>query len=61
VCQILLLTNLASAIQETLLFLHKTLKGHDRITESRLRGIASLIDWNAQIRLFRSRLAGSEF
>ena len=60
VCQILMLTNLAPAIQETLLFLPKTLNGHDRITESRLRGIASLIDWNAQIRLFRSRLAGSQ-
>jgi hypothetical protein len=34
-------------------------KGHHG-TENRLRGIASLIDWNAQIRLFRSRLAGSQ-
>ena len=60
VCQILMLTNLAPAIQEALLFLPKTLNGPDRITENRLRGIASLIDWNAQIRLFRSRLAGSQ-
>jgi site-specific DNA recombinase len=60
VCQILMLTNLAPAIQEALLFLPKTLNGPDRITENRLRGIARLIDWNAQIRLFRSRLAGSQ-
>ena len=56
-----MLTNLAPAIQETLLFLPKTLRGPDRITENRLRGIASLIDWNAQIRRFRSRLAGSQW
>jgi DNA invertase Pin-like site-specific DNA recombinase len=60
VCQILRLTNLAPAIQEALLFLPKTLRGPDRITENRLRGIASLVDWDAQIQLFRSRLAGSQ-
>jgi hypothetical protein len=60
VCQILMLTNLAPAIQEALLFLPKTLRGPDRITENRLRAIASLIDWDAQIQLFRSHLAGSQ-
>jgi hypothetical protein len=60
VCQILMLANLAPAIQEALLFLPKTLRGPDRITENRLRGIASLVDWEAQIQLFRSRLAGSQ-
>jgi len=60
VCQILRLTNLAPAIQEALLFLPKTLRGPDRITENRLRGIASLVDWDAQIQLFRSHLAGSQ-
>jgi hypothetical protein len=59
VCQILRLTNLAPAIQEALLFLPKTLNGPDRITENRLRGIASLVDWDAQIQRFRSHLAGS--
>ena len=59
VCQLLMLTNLAPAIQEALLFLPKTLTGPDRITENRLRGIASLVDWKAQIELFRSHLAGS--
>jgi DNA invertase Pin-like site-specific DNA recombinase len=60
VCQILKLTNLAPTIQEALLFLPKTLNGPDRITENRLRGIASLVDWEAQIQRFRSHLAGSQ-
>jgi hypothetical protein len=60
VCQILMLTNLAPTIQEALLFLPKTVRGPDRITENRLRGIASLVDWEAQIQLFRSHLAGSQ-
>jgi hypothetical protein len=59
VCQILMLTNLAPAIQETLLFLPKTLKGPDRISENRLRDIAGLVDWEMQIQVFRSHLAGS--
>jgi hypothetical protein len=59
VCQILGLTNLAPAIQEALLFLPKTIKGPDRITENRLRAIASLVDWEAQVERFRSCLAGS--
>ena len=60
VCQILRLTNLAPAIQEALLFLPKTLTGSDRMTENRLRAIASLVDWEAQIQLFRFHLAGSQ-
>jgi hypothetical protein len=52
VCQILMLANLAPAIQETLLFLPKTVRGPDRITENRLRDIASLVDWEAQIQLY---------
>jgi hypothetical protein len=45
VCQILMLTNLAPAIQETLLFLPKTLNGLDRITESRFRGTFQLLSF----------------
>jgi DNA invertase Pin-like site-specific DNA recombinase len=60
VCQILRLTNLAPTIQEALLFLPKTLQGPDRITENRLRRIASLVDWEAQIQLFHSHLARSQ-
>ena len=59
VCQILMLTNLAPAIQEVLLFLPKTLRGPDRISENRLREIAGLVDWEMQIQVFRSHLAGS--
>src|SRR5438067_5951977 len=44
VCQIFMLTNLAPAIQEALLFLPKTLTGSDRMTENRLRAIARLVD-----------------
>ena len=60
VSQILMLTNLAPTIQETLLFLPKTVRGRDRITERSLRGIATLVDWDAQIQLFRRWLASSQ-
>ena len=60
VCQILMLANLAPAIQEALLFLPKTVRGPDRITENRLRDIVGLVDWEAQIQLFRFHLAGSQ-
>ena len=49
VCQILMLNNLAPAIQQSLLFLPKTARGRDRITERSLRGMAKLVDWDAQI------------
>jgi hypothetical protein len=60
VCQILMLTNLAPTIQETLLCLPKTVRGRDRMTEHRLRDIANLVDWEAQIQLFRRCFAGSQ-
>jgi len=60
VSQILMLTNLAPTIQETLVFLPKAVRGRDHITERSLRGIAKLVDWDAQIQLFRSRLTGSQ-
>ena len=59
-CQILMLTNLAPNIQEALLFLPKTVRGRDRITERRLRSVAKLVDWDAQIQLFRRCLTGSQ-
>jgi hypothetical protein len=59
VCQILLLTNLAPAIQETVLFLPQTVSGRDFITEHRLRRIASLLDWEQQRQAFRTLLARS--
>jgi hypothetical protein len=47
------LMNLAPAIQEALLFLPKTVTGHDRITEKQMRQIACVIDWERQQELFR--------
>jgi hypothetical protein len=51
--QIMSLTNLAPDIQETLLFLPKTMAGPDPITERQLRLIAQTIDWSRQKELFR--------
>ena len=56
--QIMMLANLAPTIQEALLFLPKTLRGPDSVTERQLRHIARTIDWGAQIQLFRSCCAG---
>jgi len=60
VSQILMLTNLAPTIQETLVFLPKAVRGRDRMTEHRVRDIANLVDWEAQIQLFRRCFAGSQ-
>jgi DNA invertase Pin-like site-specific DNA recombinase len=53
-CQIIMLANLAPSIQESLLFLPRTVRGPDCVTENRLRRMARLVDWEAQTRLFRS-------
>jgi hypothetical protein len=55
--QIMSLTNLAPDIQETLLFLPKTMAGPDPITERRLRSIAQTIDWGRQKELFRELMS----
>ncbi|MFL6354804.1 MAG: recombinase family protein [Bryobacteraceae bacterium] len=54
VSQILLLTNLAPAIQEELLFLPRRLSGPERMTESQLRNISKRFDWGEQMEAFRS-------
>ena len=51
--QIMSLINLAPEIQETLLFLPKTMTGPDAITERQLRGIAQIVDWGSQAQAFR--------
>jgi hypothetical protein len=51
--QIMLLRELAPAIQEELLFLPKTLSGPDRLYERALRDIAQVIDWERQMEMFR--------
>jgi hypothetical protein len=52
--QILMLANLAPTIQEALLFLPRTVRGPDCVTENRLRRIARIVDLETQRRLFRS-------
>ncbi|MCU1338461.1 MAG: Resolvase domain protein [Bryobacterales bacterium] len=47
------LMNLAPSIQEALLFLPRTVQGHDRITEKQMREIARLVDWERQQEQFR--------
>jgi hypothetical protein len=51
--------NLAPAIQEALLFLPKTVQGHDRITEKQMREIAQFVDWDRQQDLFRHLQSGA--
>jgi hypothetical protein len=59
--QIMDLVYLAPDIQEEILFLPRTVKGRDPITEHDLRPIAAIVDWHAQReawhRLFQRRYA----
>jgi hypothetical protein len=50
--QIVSLLNLAPMIQEAVLFLPKTVTGHDRITEKQMREIACVVEWDRQQILF---------
>ena len=52
VTQIMNLLNLAPDIQEHLLFVPPTTSCRDRISERHLRGIAKLVDWSEQRKLF---------
>jgi len=51
--QIMNLTLLAPDIQEELLFLPRTLRGRDPVTEPELRAIAAVPDWRKQRRLWK--------
>ena len=55
--QIMGLLNLAAPIQEALLLLPKTVSGHDRVTEKRMRAVARVIDWERQQDLFQELAA----
>ncbi len=55
--QILLVTNLAPAIQETVLLLPRRVSGPECVTEQQLRGIAREVDWDRQRKLFASLLS----
>jgi hypothetical protein len=48
ITQIMTLLNLAPDLQETLLFLPRTLKGRDPITEQRVRAVAAQATWEDQ-------------
>jgi hypothetical protein len=51
--QIMNLLYLAPDIQEQILFLPQTKRGHDAVTERQVRPIAGVSDWRAQRRMWR--------
>lgn len=53
VTQIMMLLNLAPAIQEELLFLPRIEKGGEPVTEKELRRVAAAEDWKNQMKLLR--------
>ena len=53
VTQIMNLLNLAPDIQEEILFLPRTLKGYDPISERDLRPIVAIMDWGKQRRMWK--------
>ena len=57
--QIMALLNLAPDIQEQLLFLPRTVRGRDPITERDLRPIAAVLDWEHQREMWRAFAHGT--
>ena len=57
--QIMTLTNLAPAIQETVLLLPRRMSGPECVTEKQLRAIARQVDWDRQKKLFGSLMSRS--
>jgi len=55
ITQIMALLNLAPDIQEAILFLPRTLAGHDPITERNIRAIAGIEEWDRQREAWRQR------
>lgn len=53
ITQIMNLTNLATDIQEEILFLPRRVKGHDPIREQNLRPIAQEMNWRDQRKLWK--------
>ena len=53
ITQIMALLNLAPDIQEAILFLPRTLAGHDPITERDIRAIAGIAEWDRQRQAWR--------
>ena len=54
VSQILRLAELAPAIQEEILFLPKTRVGTDPVTESDVREVSRIVEWDVQLKQFRA-------
>jgi hypothetical protein len=52
ISQILNLLNLAPDIQESVLFLPRTLAGRDRVQLRQLQKVAAALDWREQRRLW---------
>jgi hypothetical protein len=57
VSQVMNLLNLATDIQEAILFLPRTLAGHDAIHLRQLQRIACTADWRKQRRLWQELLS----
>lgn len=58
VTQIMNLLNLATEIQEEILFLPRTVRGPDPITERDIRPIVAEMDWNTQRRMWANIMSG---
>ena len=58
--QILTLADLAPSIQEAILFLPRTITGRDPITEAAVRPIAREVDWEWQVKQFRSLMDSTQ-
>ena len=56
VCQVMNLLQLAPDIQEAILFLPLTERGHDRIQLRQLLPIAAVLDWRKQRRMWQGML-----
>ena len=59
ICQITNLLNLASDIQEAILYLPMTVRGRDPIRLRQLQALSQILDWSQQRILWR-KLSGSE-
>jgi hypothetical protein len=53
ITQIMALKRLAAGIQETLLFLPRTMAGRAPVTERELRAVSSEVDWGRQSRMVK--------
>ena len=57
--QILRLADLAPVIQEEILFLPKIRVGADPVTETAIREVSRLVDWDVQLKQFRALMTSA--